>query len=140
MQGGLFQRFSSAVAVGAGRPAAFLVAVGLIVAWAASAPLFGFSTTWQLVVNTVTTIVTFLMVFVLQHSQNRDSEALQAKLDDLIVAVSRADNRLVGAEKLSSHELHALRRAIEREVRASEATIEVDPAGTGVAAMADRPG
>ncbi len=140
MQGGLFQRFSSAVAVGAGRPAAFLAAVVLIAVWAASGPLFGFSTTWQLVVNTVTTIVTFLMVFVLQHSQNRDSEALQAKLDDLIVAAGRADNRLVGAEKLSSHELHALRRAIEREVLQGAATIDTDPGGTGVAATADRHG
>lgn len=139
MQGGLFQRFSSAVAVGAGRPAAFLVAVGLIVAWAASAPLFGFSTTWQLVVNTVTTIVTFLMVFVLQHSQNRDSEALQAKLDDLIVAVSRADNRLVGAEKLSSHELEALRQSVRQEARNGEATMRTGTRPAGGAIPAEPP-
>ena len=81
-----FGRFSKAAARLAGRPSAFGAAVGVVVLWAATGPLFGFSDTWQLVINTSTTIVTFLMVFLIQHTQNRDTEALQIKLDELIRA------------------------------------------------------
>jgi low affinity Fe/Cu permease len=104
-----FSRFSHAVAKVTGKPATFVAAVVLIAAWALTGPLFGFSETWQLVVNTATTIITFLMVFVLQNTQNRDGEAVQAKLDELIYAIRGADNRFVQAEKLSDEELHALR-------------------------------
>lgn len=122
-----FHRFSSAVSQGAGKPLTFAAACGLIVLWAVSGPFFGFSETWQLVVNTATTVVTFLMVFVVQHTQNRDGEAVQAKLDDLILAVRKADNRLIGAEDLTGHELHKLRKMIaERVERDQDAIDEID--------------
>jgi low affinity Fe/Cu permease len=117
MAAGLFHRFSTAIAHGAGKPATFIIACALIVLWAVSGPAFGFSETWQLVVNTATTIITFLMVFVLQHTQNRDSQAVQAKLDDLILAVRRADNQLIGAEDLTEHELRHLREMIAEKVK-----------------------
>lgn len=100
----VFLRFSSAVAETSGRPISFIVALSLIVAWALSGPIFHFSETWQMVVNTGTTIITFLMVFLLQNAQNRDNRAIQAKLDELIVA-TEADNRFVGLENLDADEL-----------------------------------
>jgi low affinity Fe/Cu permease len=112
---GPFIRFSQQVARMAGRPVTFAAACTLIVAWAVCGPIFGFSETWQLVVNTATTIITFLMVFVLQNTQNRDGEAVQAKLDELIYAVRDADNRFVAAEKLSDKELHALRERLTQQ-------------------------
>ena len=126
-----FHQFSNGVAQGAGRPLTFVVACGLIVGWAVSGPFFGFSETWQLVVNTATTIITFLMVFVVQHTQNRDGEAVQAKLDDLILAVKRADNRLIGAEDLTGHELHKLRKMIADRVERDQDTIEEIDRRTG---------
>jgi low affinity Fe/Cu permease len=120
----LFDRFSNAVSRGAGKAVTFVTAAGLIVLWAISGPVFGFSEGWQLVVNTATTIITFLMVFVLQHSQNRDGEAVQAKLDDLILALKHADNRLIGAEELDIKELHALRKKIAEHVAQSEHKLE----------------
>lgn len=122
MSVGLFHQFSTIVSRGAGKPVTFAAACGLIVLWAVSGPLFGFSETWQLVINTATTIITFLMVFVVQHTQNRDGEAVQAKLDDLILALRRADNRLIGAEELTGHELHKLRRIIAERVENEEET------------------
>ena len=104
----LFTKFSHHVAHAAGRPLTFALACTGIVAWGISGPVFGFSQTWQLVVNTATTIITFLMVFVLQNTQNRDGEAIQAKLDELIRA-SKAQNDFIGAERLSEKELHQLR-------------------------------
>jgi low affinity Fe/Cu permease len=92
------------VAEASGKPFTFVVAVFLVLVWAISGPFFNFSETWQLVINTSTTIVTFLMVFVLQNSQNRDGKALQAKLDELILA-SQAANRFVGIEKLDEDQL-----------------------------------
>lgn len=122
MSAGYFDRFSNIVSRGAGRPVTFAAACGLVVLWAVSGPLFGFSQTWQLVINTVTTIITFLMVFVVQHTQNRDGEAVQAKLDDLIMALRHADNRLIGAEELTGHELHKLRKMIAERVESGEET------------------
>lgn len=124
MSAGFFHRFSAIVSQGAGKPATFAIACALIIAWAVSGPFFGFSETWQLVVNTATTIVTFLMVFVVQHTQNRDGEAVQAKLDELILALRRADNRLIGAEELTGHELHKLRQTIAKRVERDTDTIE----------------
>ncbi len=122
-----FHKFSSTVSQGAGQPVTFAIACALIVLWAITGPFFGFSATWQLVVNTATTIVTFLMVFVVQHTQNRDGEAVQAKLDELILAVKRADNRLIGAEDLTGHELHKLRKTIaDRVERGKNAIEEID--------------
>jgi low affinity Fe/Cu permease len=120
----LFDRFSNVVSRGSGKPATFVAACGLIVLWAVAGPLFGFSETWQLVVNTATTIITFLMVFVLQHTQNQDGEAVQAKLDELILALKHADNRLIGAENLDVKELHHLRELIAEQVKRGEERLE----------------
>lgn len=108
----LFSKFATRTSKLAGKPATFVFAVALVVIWAATGPLFGFSDVWQLVINTSTTIITFLMIFVLQNSQNRDSEAIQAKLDELIL-VGAAQNRLVGVEKLDEHELDKLKKELE---------------------------
>ena len=118
-----FFRFSHSVARLTGQPLTFVLACTLIVVWAISGPLFGFSETWQLVVNTATTIITFLMVFVLQNSQNRDGEAVQAKLDELIYAIRGADNRFVQAEKLTDHELHELRSKLLEQCEKAEAEL-----------------
>lgn len=99
----------------AGRPVTFIAAISLIVLWGITGPLFGFSDTWQLVVNTATTIITFLMVFVIQNSQNRDAAAMQAKLDEIIRAVVDARNRFIGVEHLTDVELEKLLDEIEHE-------------------------
>ena len=110
----LFERVSGKVAGAAGRPWAFILAVAIIVVWAMSGPGFGWSDTWQLVINTGTTIVTFLMVFLIQNARNRDASAIQAKLDELIRAVHAARNAFIGIEHLSEHELIQLKQALER--------------------------
>ncbi len=96
--GGLFRRFSQRTAAAVGSPFAFMAAVAIVAGWALSGPLFSFKDTWQLVINTGTTIVTFLMVFLIQNTQNRDSRAIQLKLDELVHAVSGARNKLVDVE------------------------------------------
>lgn len=113
----IFDRFSTAVAEWSGKPIAFVLAVMLIAIWALTGPIFGFSETWQLVVNTATTIVTFVMVFVLQNSQNRDGRAVQAKLDELILT-SQAANKFVGIEKLDERELRKLSDRLEEQAKA----------------------
>ena len=109
-----FGRFAKKTSHYAGRPATFIAAILLIAGWAASGPLFGFSDTWQLIVNTSTTIVTFLMVFLIQNSQNRDSEALQIKLDELIKVQKNANNALMNLEDLSEEELDKIREEFVR--------------------------
>jgi low affinity Fe/Cu permease len=106
----LFSELACRTAQLAGKPLTFLVAVLLVVVWAATGPLFGYSDTWQLVINTSTTIVTFLMVFLIQHTQNRDTMAIQLKLSELIIAVQGAENRLAAAEDLSEEELEELHK------------------------------
>ncbi|RVU20161.1 low affinity iron permease family protein [Methylobacterium oryzihabitans] len=103
-----FTTLASRVAHAAGRPASFAVSLVVILAWAASGPLFHYSDTWQLIINTGTTIVTFLMVFLIQNTQNRDGAAIQAKLDELI-RTSAAQNRYIGIESLTEEELADLR-------------------------------
>jgi low affinity Fe/Cu permease len=105
-----FTRFAKWTAHATGRPAAFILACGVIVAWAATGPLFAFSDTWQLVINTGTTIVTFLMVFLIQSTQNRDSEATQVKLDEIIRAIGRAKNELLDLEELEESDLDLIRK------------------------------
>lgn len=107
--GKLFDRFSTAVTKVTGKPVAFIVAFLIIIAWAISGPLFGFSDTWQLVINTGTTIITFLMVFVIQQSQNKDTIAIHLKLNELIAATKGASNRLIDVEDLSPEELGTLK-------------------------------
>ena len=104
----------------AGRPATFVVAALIVIVWGVSGPVFAWSDTWQLVINTGTTIVTFLMVFVIQNSQNRDAAAMQAKLDELLRAVDKAREGFVGIEHLTDEQITTLRAALEREVDGME--------------------
>jgi low affinity Fe/Cu permease len=108
-----FTRFSKKSAQLAGRPAAFGLALGTIVAWLATGPVFGFSDTWQLIINTGTTVVTFLMVFLIQNTQNRDTAAIHVKLDELI-RVTRGHNALMDLEELDEEELETFREKYER--------------------------
>jgi len=105
----MFDRFSTAITRLTGRPVSFILAVLVVLVWAASGPLFDFSETWQLVINTGTTIITFLMVFVIQQSQNKDTVALHLKLNELIAANKNASNRLIDIEDLTEDELIALK-------------------------------
>ncbi len=104
-----FGRFAATIARLAGNPIVFAMAVGSVLIWAACGPYFGYSQGWQLIINTGTTICTFLMVFVIQNSQNRDGLAVQIKLDEIIRAVRGAENKLIDLEDLSQEELEALR-------------------------------
>jgi low affinity Fe/Cu permease len=122
-QGGvraLFDRFAEGASSLAGSPWAFGVAALVLVVWALSGPLLGFTNTWQLIINTGTTIVTFLMVFLIQHSENKSSRAVQIKLDELIAVTTAASNRLIAIEDLSDEELTHLSRRFQR--LATEAT------------------
>jgi low affinity Fe/Cu permease len=107
--GRFFNKFSQIVTKGTGSPLAFIIAILIIIIWGVTGPLFGFSNTWQLVINTGTTVITFLMVFVIQQSQNRETTAIQLKLNELIAANRNASNRLVSIEDLTEDELAALK-------------------------------
>jgi low affinity Fe/Cu permease len=108
-----FTHFAKATARITGRPITFGIAVAVIVIWAVTGPIFQFSDTWQLVINTSTTIVTFLMVFLIQNTQNRDSEAIQIKLDELIRAIEGAQNSLLDLEELEEDDLDKMRQTYE---------------------------
>jgi low affinity Fe/Cu permease len=110
----LFNRIATWIATAAGQPITFIAAVLIIVIWGVSGPMFHFSDTWQLVVNTGTTIITFLMVFLIQNSQNRDGAAMQAKLDELLRAVDKAREQFIGIEHLTDQQIELVRTALER--------------------------
>jgi low affinity Fe/Cu permease len=112
----LFGHLANAVARAAGRPSAFVLAVMVIVVWGATGPIFGYSDTWQLIINTGTTVVTFLMVFLIQNSQYRDNAAIQVKLDELI-RVGKVKNMFVGIEHLTEEEIEELRDKCEARAR-----------------------
>jgi low affinity Fe/Cu permease len=107
---GFFDRMSDSVARGAGKPITSVAAFTLILLWALSGSIFDYSETWQLLINTTTTVITFLMVFIIQQSQNRESMAVQLKLNELIACQERASNRLIDIEDLSAEELEVLRK------------------------------
>jgi low affinity Fe/Cu permease len=119
-----FSRFAKATARLSGRPAVFSLAAGIVLVWAITGPLFGFSDTWQLVINTGTTIVTFLMVFLIQNTQNRDSEAVQVKLDELIRVNKAAQNALLDLEELDEEELDRIRDDYEKLAEQARAVAE----------------
>lgn len=110
-----FATLANSVARFTGRPWAFALCCLLVIVWALSGPLFHYSDTWQLVINTGTTIITFLMVFLIQNTQNRESEALHAKLDELIRAVDKAENRFIGLDRKGEDEIEDLRDQVAQE-------------------------
>jgi low affinity Fe/Cu permease len=111
----LFTRLAGRISTWAGQPYTFALAIGVILVWAISGPVFRYSDTWQLIINTGTTIVTFLMVFLIQNSQNRDAGAMQAKLDEMLRALEKARGAFIGIEHLSDGEIQKIREALERE-------------------------
>lgn len=121
--GDMFRKFANAASAWMGKPSAFVGATLVTVLWAVSGPIFNYSDSWQLVINTGTTVLTFLMVFLIQNTQNRDAKAIHIKLDELVKAMRSARNAVVGAEELSDKELddllgefHVLREKYEREI------------------------
>lgn len=111
----IFSALSARTASWTGQPLAFILAVGVVLIWGVTGPLFHYSDTWQLVINTGTTIVTFLMVFLIQNAQNRDGAAIQAKLDELIRSIETARNDFIGIEHLTEAELEKIKKILERE-------------------------
>ena len=125
-----FTRVATAISMAAGQPQTFLLALLVIIVWAVTGPIFAFSDTWQLVINTGTTIVTFLMVFLIQNTQNRDAAAMQAKLDELLRAVGKARDQFIGVEHLTEREIEMIRSALEREVKNADKKSMDKKAGT----------
>src|SRR5215468_10374686 len=127
-----FTRFAKWTARVSGRPVTFIIAVVVILAWVITGPLFGFSDTWQLVINTGTTIVTFLMVFLIQNTQNRDAEAIQVKLDELIRAIDGAHNALLALEELEEQDLDRIRASYVRLAARARADLGQGKPDTGI--------
>jgi low affinity Fe/Cu permease len=109
-----FNLCATKISTAAGQPMTFIIALAVIVIWAVTGPMFGYSDTWQLIINTGTTIVTFLMVFLIQNSQNRDAAAMQAKLDELLRAVDKAREQFIGIEHLTDQQIELVRAALEK--------------------------
>ena len=126
-----FTRFAKRTARVTGRPATFLLAILIILAWIVTGPVFGFSDTWQLVINTGTTVVTFLMVFLIQNTQNRDSEAVQVKLDELLRSTAGAHNALLDLEELEERELDQIRAGYARLAERARAALREGSPDTG---------
>jgi low affinity Fe/Cu permease len=127
----LFRRIATRTAHGVGSPWAFAIAAAVVIAWGCLGPVFGFSDTWQLVINTGTTIVTFLMVFLIQNTQNRDGHAIQLKLDELIRANKSARNRLMALEELTDQEMDEVQKEFDRLAREKIAARNDDSAAHG---------
>lgn len=121
----LFDKIASRVTKAAGSPAASIIAILIVVVWALCGPLFDYSETWQLVINTGTTIITFLMVFVIQQSQNKDTAALHMKLNELIASSSQASNRLIDLEELSETEIEAVRKYYRKLALLAEKDVDI---------------
>ena len=119
--GKFFTRVATAISSAAGKPFTAILAIVIVVVWAASGPMFAFSDTWQLVINTGTTIVTFLMVFLIQNTQNRDAAAMQAKLDELIRSIEQARGQFIGIEHLTEEQIEAIRDKLETDVDEAQA-------------------
>jgi len=113
----VFNWWATRTSAAAGHPVTFSIAIGIVIVWAITGPMFNYSDTWQLVINTGTTIVTFLMVFLIQNSQNRDAAAMQAKLDELLRAVDKAREQFIGIEHLTDHQIELIRAALERHAK-----------------------
>ena len=133
-----FDRFARVASVATGRPAAFVIAVVVVAVWAISGPLFRYSDTWQLTINTATTIVTFLMVFLIQSTQNRDTEAIQIKLDELIRCTVGAHNALLDLEELTERDLDRVRAEYERLAEEARSLLRSGQADTGTPEVAKR--
>lgn len=118
--GRIFDKLANGTAWLAGQPASFLISVSLIAIWVTTGPIFRYSDTWQLVVNTGTTVVTFLMVFLIQHTQNRDALAVQVKLDELVRALEPANNQMVGIEKLPEAEVKSLEEKVLKDASGAD--------------------
>lgn len=131
-KGSRFAKFAQAASRTAGRPSAFIAAVAIIVGWAVSGPLFGFSDTWQLVINTGTTIVTFLMVFLIQNTQNRDAEATQIKLDELLRSINGAHLALLDLEELDEKDLDRIRDGYRKLARRARSDLAEGKSDTDV--------
>jgi len=131
-----FNLCATKISTAAGQPLTFITALAVIVVWAVTGPLFHYSDTWQLIINTGTTIVTFLMVFLIQNSQNRDAAAMQAKLDELLRAVDKAREQFIGIEHLTDQQIELLRTALERY--AKEQAGKQKTAGDTVDRLLDR--
>jgi low affinity Fe/Cu permease len=127
-----FTRLAKLTSRATGKPAAFFLAMGVILIWLATGPVFGFSDTWQLVINTGTTIVTFLMVFLIQNTQNRDAEAVQVKLDELLRVTAGAHNALLDLEELEERELDRIRDGYARLAERAREDLRRGRADTGV--------
>ena len=120
----MFSRVACTTAHWMGKPIAFLVAAALVIVWALTGPVFHYSDTWQLVINTSTTIVTFLMVFLIQNTQNRDTMALQLKVSELILCLNEAENRFASAEDLTDTELEDLHKELQKRAETTMGTLE----------------
>lgn len=120
-----FEKFANAVTKFTGSSYAFLIALAIVIIWSLSGPIFKYSETWQLVINTGTTIITFLMVFLIQKAQNKDSKAIQIKLNELIAASKDASNRIVNIEDLTEDELNQLHKYYERLAREAKEDIDI---------------
>ena len=132
-----FSYIARRIAVLAGRPLTFFLAVSLIVLWALAGPLFGFSDTWQLVVNTTTTIITFLMVFLIQNTQNRDTAAIQLKLDELIRATQGAHNALLRLEEMEDEQVERYRASYAKLAAAARKKLEAGKLDTDAPEIKD---